>query len=145
VRELEPPSTDEGWDAVERVVFERVPRAGAAGVLVAAAALAADGWRAAIADRTAPHLVFDWRPGADATELDEAVDRLAGDVSAPVDAAVCPHDGGPPRCWCRPPLPGLPLAFARTHGVDLSRSTLVGCRPVHRALAAALGCRYVEV
>ena len=26
--------------------------------------------------------------------------------------------GGPPVCWCRPPLPGLLLAFAFEHGLD---------------------------
>ena len=40
--------------------------------------------------------------------------------------ALCPHPAGPPICWCRPPLPGLLLAFARAHGVDPSRSTLIG-------------------
>jgi hypothetical protein len=39
----------------------------------------------------------------------------------------------------------LPLAFAREHGVDASRSTLVGTGPAHRALAGALGAGYVAV
>ena len=39
---------------------------------------------------------------------------------------LCPHPAGPPTCWCRPPLPGLPLAFAREHGVDPARSVLIG-------------------
>jgi histidinol phosphatase-like enzyme len=56
---------------------------------------------------------------------------------------VCTHPGGPPTCWCRPPLPGLPLAFARAHGIDPARSTLVGTSPAHRTLAARLGSRYV--
>ena len=66
-------------------------------------------------------------------------------VSGPVEAAVCPHGGDPPRCWCRPPLPGLPLAFARTHNADPARSLLVGARPAHRTLATTLGARYVHV
>jgi hypothetical protein len=139
VRELEPPSEDEGWDAVERVIFSRSEGSGRAGVFVAAAA--ADRFESP--DPGAPHLIFDWRP-------DETVDALAPlaqslGVSGPVDAAVCPHGGGPPKCWCRPPLPGLPLAFARAHGIDVSRSTLIGCRPAHRTLADTLGCRYLEV
>ena len=60
------------------------------------------------------------------------------------ESAVCPHGGGAPICWCRPPLPGLLLAFARTHGVDAARSTLIGTSAAHRTLATTLGARYVE-
>ena len=55
------------------------------------------------------------------------------------------HAGGPPACWCRPPLPGLPLAFARARALDPARSVLIGTGPAHRNLAGALGARYVEV
>jgi hypothetical protein len=146
VRELEPPSADEGWAAVERLEFERAPpEAARPGVFVAAAALDRPGWPGALTMPEAPHLVFDWRPGAPADALaDEAV-RLAAAVRGPVEAAVCPHAAGPPSCWCRPPLPGLALAFARGHGVDLSRSLLLGTAPAHRTLASALGARYVQL
>ena len=60
-----------------------------------------------------------------------------------VETALCPHGGGPPICWCRPPLPGLVLAFARARHVDVGRSILVGTSPAHRALAEALGASYV--
>ena len=71
-------------------------------------------------------------------------------AAARIDAAVietarCSHGGGPPTCWCRPPLPGLPLAFARRHGVDPARSVLVGSAPAHKTLATTLGARYVPV
>ena len=39
----------------------------------------------------------------------------------------------------------LLLAFARDHGVEPARSTLIGARPTDRTLANALGARYVEV
>jgi aryl-alcohol dehydrogenase-like predicted oxidoreductase len=147
VRELEPPSTDEGLAEVEQVPFVRAPsgRGARAGVFVAAAALAQPGWKEALEllDRRAPQLVFDWSPdGADET-LAAAAERLAAEVSGPVASALCPHAAGPPTCWCRPPLPGLPLAFARAHRVDPSRSTLVGTSSAHKTLATALGCRYV--
>ncbi len=143
VRELEPPAADEGFAAVERVPFERVATArGRPGVLVAAAALRRPGWERALegGDRGAPHLLFDWSPDgiAPAAAVLEAV------AGGPVESALCPHGGGPPSCWCRPPLPGLPLAFARAHDVDLARSLLVGAGPAHRTLAAALGARYVQ-
>jgi aryl-alcohol dehydrogenase-like predicted oxidoreductase/predicted kinase len=151
VRELEPPAIDEGFEHVEAITFVRHPapdRAPArAGAFVAAAALERPGWEQALeqGDRDAPHLLFHWSPGGtpDALEADRA--RLSAAVAGPVDMALCPHPGGPPTCWCRPPLPGLPLAFARTHGVDPARSSLIGTGPAHRALATALGARYIAV
>jgi aryl-alcohol dehydrogenase-like predicted oxidoreductase/predicted kinase len=149
LRELEPPSTDEGFAGVEQVPFARTPPSprGPAGVFVAAAALKEPGWELALAqgDPGAPHLVFDWSPDGTPDALAGLAARLSGKISAPVESALCPHGGGPPSCWCRPPLPGLPLAFARTHGIDPSRSTLVGTGPAHRTLAKALGARYIPV
>jgi aryl-alcohol dehydrogenase-like predicted oxidoreductase/predicted kinase len=149
LRELEPPAADEGWASLERVAFERSsrPRAGNAGVFVAAAALAQPGWREALreAKPDAPHLIFDWEPGGTPDALAPALETLSSEVSGRVESALCPHPAGPPICWCRPPLPGLPLAFARAHGLDASRSILIGARPAHRQLAGALGARYVNV
>ena len=102
------------------------------------------GWRGEV-DPTAPHLLFDWRPGDDPGALAPAVAELAAEVSGPVEGAVCPHPGGPPSCWCRPPLPGLPMAFARAHGVEPARSVLVGVSAAHRTLATTLGARYVDL
>jgi Aldo/keto reductase family/AAA domain len=144
VRELEPPSSDEGFVAVERVPFARAPAAGRAAVLVAAAALPAPGAADLLADvdPTVPHLLFDWSPHGDSSSLAAGVRLLSASVSGPVEAALCPHPGGPPSCWCRPPLPGLALAFARAFDVDLGRSILIGAGPAHRQLAAALGAGY---
>jgi aryl-alcohol dehydrogenase-like predicted oxidoreductase/adenylate kinase family enzyme len=143
VRAFEPPDTDEGFAAVERVPFTRVPLAGRPGVFLAAAATPHEGWQSALEDPAAPHLVFDWNDDGSEDALAAAASQLDG-LGGVVETALCPHGGGPPKCWCRPPLPGLPLAFARTHDVDPSRSLLIGTGPAHRALAAALGSRYVE-
>ena len=140
LRELEPPSTDEGFAAVEQVPFVRAPTSGAAGMLVAAAAVD----RALETDPAAPHLVFDWNPNASTATLDAAVARLSERVTGPLEGALCPHPGGAPTCWCRPPLPGLPLVFARAHGVDLARSILIGRGAAHRNLAATLRARYAN-
>jgi aryl-alcohol dehydrogenase-like predicted oxidoreductase len=153
-RELEEPSTDEGLDGVERIPFERAAHAslrdriGApGGVFVAAAALTHPGWEDAVAasNPEAPHLLFDWRPGATVEALDAEVRKLAHRVIGIVEPALCPHAGGPPVCWCRPPLPGLILSFARLHGLDPARSVLVGAGPAHRTLATTLAARYVPV
>jgi aryl-alcohol dehydrogenase-like predicted oxidoreductase/predicted kinase len=137
VRELEPPSADEGFAGIEHVPFQRVSSGGAPGVFIAASALR-QGARSPKELADAPHLVFDWG--------DEDLAPLAAQLGAGVvETAACRHGGGPPTCWCRPPLPGLPLAFARANGVDPSRSVLVGNGPVHRTLASALGAGYVAV
>jgi hypothetical protein len=149
LRELEPPSADEGFASVETVAFTRDSTGfgGRPGVLVGAGAVARPGFEQAVAgaEPSAPHLLYDWRPDSDASVLAGEVARLASGVTGIVEAAVCPHHAGPPPCWCRPPLPGMPLAFARAHDVDPSRSTLIGCAPAHRTLATTLGARYIAV
>jgi hypothetical protein len=119
LRELEPPGADEGFAAIDVVPFARAPGAGEPGVFVAAELADAP------CDAPGPRLVFGWRPGAPGP-------------------GMCPHPGGPPICWCRPPLPGLPLALARAHGVDPTRSVLLGRTAAHRALADAIGARFTE-
>ncbi len=147
-RELEPPSADEGFAEVDHVPFARTapPEGARSGAFLAAAALRNPGWENALAsgDLASPHLVFDWRPLSGVADLDDAVATVAAVVSGPVEAALCSHRGGPPTCWCRPPLPGLPLAFARKHGVDPSRSLVVGASPAHRTLANVLDARYED-
>jgi aryl-alcohol dehydrogenase-like predicted oxidoreductase len=148
LRELEPPTTDEGWATVEHTPFTRAPSNHTGdGVFVAASAMSRAGWKEVVAqgDANAPHLVFDWSPEGSRDALDSAAAQLAAEVAGPVEAALCPHPAGPPTCWCRPPLPGLALAFARAHRVDPARSILVGAGAAHRQLAAALAARYVEV
>ncbi|TMB91428.1 MAG: hypothetical protein E6J45_05830 [Chloroflexi bacterium] len=149
LRELEPPATDEGFTALQHVRFERTlsSRLTKAGVFVAASALNRPdlGRALAASDPTVPHLIFDWRPGGAAGDLADAAAHLGTVVSGAIACAVCPHGGGPPRCWCRPPLPGLPLEFSRGHGIDIARSTLIGATPAHRTLAGALGAVYVGV
>ncbi len=148
LRELEEPSHDEGFAAIEVVHSISTRPAGlAAGVLVAAAALRSDGWETAVqrAAPAAPHLIFDWSPDGAPEQLEPDVQRLAAVITGSVQAALCPHAAGPPVCWCRPPLPGLALAFARASGLDRSRLAVVGCRPTDRTLADALAAEYFAV
>jgi aryl-alcohol dehydrogenase-like predicted oxidoreductase len=148
LRELEPPSMDEGFTAIERVPFTRAPRGGGRpGVFVGAAATTRSGIVQALADAdpAAPHLLFDWAPDGDASSLCGHAARIATAVTGPVDVAVCQHPAGPPTCWCRPPLAGLPLAFARAHSLDPAGSIVIGCSPAHRTLATTVGARYIPV
>jgi aryl-alcohol dehydrogenase-like predicted oxidoreductase len=144
LRELEPPAADEGFAVVEHVGFARAPAATSRpGVFAAASAVDGAPWTGIDPDK--PHLVFDWLPGEDASSLASTAARVAREVEGPVESAMCPHGGGPPVCWCRPPLPGWLLAFAHAHGLDPSVSTLVGHSRAHRTLAQTLGARFVEV
>jgi len=148
-RELEPPSESEGFDYIERREFTRSPHSGsgAAGVFVAAAAVSAPRIDDALteAGRGQPCLLFDWIPEGGAGALEAEAADLSELIQGPVETAVCPHPGGPPVCWCRPPLPGLLLAFARVHKLDPARSTLIGTTPTHRTLALTLGARYLPL
>jgi hypothetical protein len=148
LRELEPPSIDEGFTEVTRMPFMRaLARDGQGGVFVGAAATRRRGIVQALtdADPAAPHLVFDWIPDGRPNELSGEAARVADAVTGPVQVALCHHPAGPPSCWCRPPLPGLQLGFARAHHIEPARSVLVGCSPTHRTLATTLGARYIPV
>lgn len=61
------------------------------------------------------------------------------------DIAWCPHhpEGTVPRftciCACRKPAPGMVTALIDRHGIDTSRSFLIGDRPSDMAAAAGAG------
>ncbi len=135
-RSLELPSADEGFAALEVVPFQRRPMPGAAARFIALDRLLDEGDRLRpeadqlIAGET-PAFAFGWRPGR--AEL-----RLAA-LEGRIEVRHCPHPGGPPRCWCRPPLPGLLVALAVERGLDPARSLVLGSSAAHRAMADALG------
>ena len=68
----------------------------------------------------------------------EAAEVLGGDI----DVACCPHDAGPPVCWCRKPIPGSVLEFATRRGVSLARSIVVGASAADRTMAERIGARF---
>jgi aryl-alcohol dehydrogenase-like predicted oxidoreductase/predicted kinase len=120
-RTLEPPSSDEGFSDLEIVRFAREPRGTKPATFISLDAKnpPSDGLR----------FFFGWKPG---------------ERSSAPNVGICPHGGGPPVCWCRPPLPGLLVAWARTNDVDLARSVLVGTSAAHRTMAKAIGATYVN-
>lgn len=60
------------------------------------------------------------------------------------DIRVCLHDDAD-ECACRKPKPGMILAAARRHGVDLRRSFLVGDRWRDIEAGRAAGCATVLI
>lgn len=141
-RDLEPPTDDEGFLSIERIPFVRRPRDGRPGLVVSASApIEAVG--AALADTPgdAAILVLGFRPDGAAPTWSDDVERRARDVLGGRTFAVglCLHGGGPPICYCRPPLPGLFVAFAEKYGVDARRTTFVTSSTSERTMATRLG------
>ncbi len=150
-RTVETPVADEGFTRVEERPFARRPRPNAANRAVvldyddvtaecreSLARHAADGW-----------LLFAhaWRPqvarGAlTLEEVQQGFVRTQADLGVDITFACCPHDAGPPICWCRKPLPGSVLEFAINRGVALDRSLVVGSSAADRTMAQRLGATF---
>jgi len=150
-RSVEPPVVDEGFTTVEERPFLRRPSNGTAraimldyGDLVAPAGrvilerYSRDGW-----------LLFAhaWRPDVAAGKITVAalrdeLEQVRSELGLAIEIACCPHEAGPPVCWCRKPLPGSFLEFALRHHVALDRSILVGHSAADRTLAERLGVPY---
>jgi diketogulonate reductase-like aldo/keto reductase len=123
---LEPPALDEGFTDIDVVHFvrEKGPAEGPGRVVALDLVMNEKGERVgAVPPGEGPALVFGWREGNTSTIAIEDA-----------EVAICPHPGGPPRCWCRPPLPGLVVEWARRRRVDLGESVLHGSPALARAL-----------
>jgi aryl-alcohol dehydrogenase-like predicted oxidoreductase len=156
-RTLEPPTLEEGFETVERVDFSRDRGAepGArAMILDADDLLEADG---ANAERRAAKLAamrddgwllfaHAWRPQVargvvTSSDVEQELDRLRATFGE-LDVAYCEHDAGPPICWCRKPIPGSVVEFARRRGVSLPKSIVVGKPGADRTLAERIGATF---
>ena len=90
--------------------------------------------------------VHAWRPQiaqgkATSESVEEEFDELRQRIGHEFASAYCPHDAGPPVCWCRKPIPGHLLEFASRAGVALTRSIVVGSSAADRTLAERVGAR----
>src|SRR5687768_12948131 len=106
------------------------------GVVEACKSLAAQGL---------PLIVITNQPDvARGTQSREAVERinarLARELPMLTAFYVCYHDN-PDACQCRKPGPGMLLQAAEEHGIDLSRSFMVGDRWSDVVAGAAVGCK----
>lgn len=164
-RELEPPSANEGFSQLDVVPFRREPSPYDGKALVLPLELlhtSRSGQRAPLdaADQQVQHrwapvlkswhergytlLAVGWYPEVSAGKLDEPavqtlLDRLGSELEVPVRTAFCPHGGGPPRCWCRPPLPGLLVQLCDELQIDPAQSVFVGATPTDQRYAQTLG------
>jgi predicted kinase len=171
-RELEPPDPAEGFAAIDHVRFERrvepaserralvvwldeIVWRGRAGGRVPRSAddVAVDPARAERLRRLAGEgrllAGLTWQPeresgGLTAESLDRSIAELRRVVGVPLEVSCCPHAAGPPRCWCRKPLPGLAVELLRRHRLDPSRCLYVGRGATDRLFAARLGFEFRE-
>lgn len=151
-RTLEPPVEEEGFEVVDaRAPASRNTTFGERSALV----LDLDDLtqRRAMRDAMLRHrdegwLVFvhAWRPRVARGEA--TVAAVAEELQAVLgpdeirDWAFCPHDAGPPVCWCRKPIPGSLIEFAIRRQVALDRSLVVGTSAAMRTMAERVGARF---
>jgi aryl-alcohol dehydrogenase-like predicted oxidoreductase/histidinol phosphatase-like enzyme/predicted kinase len=92
-------------------------------------------------------LGLSWQPeiagGTRTAAVADAVfARMNALMGVEVDVEYCPHGAGPPRCWCRKPLPGLGVLLIRRHRLDAAASVYVGDGPHDPGFARRLGFEY---
>jgi histidinol phosphatase-like enzyme/predicted kinase len=166
-RELEPPDPNEGFAAIEVVPFSRQLPADHTNravvvwcddVLLRSRAghrspadpddVEIDGGLAAALqrDRDEGYLIFglSWQPeiaagtrtAADAAAVFARMNELAG---FPIEVEYCAHEAGPPRCWCRKPLPGLGVLLIHRHRLDPAQCVYIGGGASDPGFARKLG------
>jgi aryl-alcohol dehydrogenase-like predicted oxidoreductase len=142
LRALELPTADEGFDSIEQSRVELpVPAQGASeGVAILWDTLVGkERTLVALRARFTRLFVFAWCLPEEAPRIER---ELQGLRTQGVATGLCPHGGGPPTCWCRPPMPGLLIEWAHSVGVDLTRTKVLGRGPAHRALARGIGASF---
>jgi histidinol phosphatase-like enzyme len=163
-RMLERPSEEEGFTEVEQRGFARADDQGnARGIimdfdeLVGTTALRLDDVvlderrRTALAHKRAEGwllFVHAWRPqiarGETTTAEVDACSARLRDILGEIDVACCPHDAGPPACWCRKPIPGSVIEFAMKRGVSLTRSIVIGRSAADKTMAERIGASFSD-
>jgi aryl-alcohol dehydrogenase-like predicted oxidoreductase/predicted kinase len=149
-RELEPPDESEGFSTIEVLPFVRTWPAGHTNRAVIVwldepaidESLAAElrerqsqGWKI---------LGLSWQPGIEAgttsrAEVDAQFASLRERAALDIEIEYCPHAAGPPRCWCRKPLPGLGVLLIDRHKLDPSQCIYIGSGPQDPGFARKLG------
>ena len=152
-RTLEPPTMDEGFVSIESREFFRAASVHPHRAVI----LDFDALRhVAIRQTVLRHreegwLVFAhaWRPNiargqSTASDVAEEIEAMRAVLGVDVDVSVCPHDAGPPMCWCRKPIPGSVLEFASKRRVGLGRSIVVAMSAADRTMGERLGATVVS-
>ena len=150
-RELEPPDPAEGFSRIDVVPFERRrdPARTNRALLVWCDETLLDRGPVLRRYRDDGWLLLGvaWCPQiADKTMTSDDVEagfaRMQEQLGVSIDVLYCPHAAGPPKCWCRKPLPGLGVVFIERHRLDPSQCIYVGSGPQDPGFARRLGFQY---
>ncbi|MBL8603393.1 MAG: HAD-IIIA family hydrolase [Myxococcales bacterium] len=60
------------------------------------------------------------------------------------EVGYCPHNPAPISCWCRKPMPGLGVAFVERHHLKRSDTVMVGDMTTDQTFAKRLGVAYAD-
>jgi aryl-alcohol dehydrogenase-like predicted oxidoreductase/histidinol phosphatase-like enzyme/predicted kinase len=95
-------------------------------------------------------LGMSWQPEiADATRTPADVaavfDRMNALLGFTIEVEYCPHPAGPPRCWCRKPLPGLGVLLIHRHRLDPGQCVYIGNGAADPGFARKLGFAFRKV
>ena len=149
-RELEPPEVSEGFSRIDVLPFERrqdpahVNRAvivwcdDATELASHAPALRTyqdEGWKLCLLSWQ-PSIADGKRTDADVRAIFSAAIERAG---LTMDVDFCPHGAGPPRCWCRKPLPGLGVQLIHRHQLSPQQCLYIGAGSQDEGFARKLG------
>jgi aryl-alcohol dehydrogenase-like predicted oxidoreductase/histidinol phosphatase-like enzyme/predicted kinase len=170
-RSVEPPREEEGFTSIEHVTFERVHEEAHAerAVFVQLEGVLRESRRgdrsplhvedlvvheeraARLATWARDHLLFalSWQPMiAEGVASEEQVracfEETRRRLTLEIELMLCPHAGGPPQCWCRPPLPGLVVERLERHRLDPAGCVMIGSSSADRTLARNVGMRFFE-
>jgi len=150
-RELEPPDPAEGFSRIDVVPFERrrdPAMTNKALIVWCDDSLVDRGHMLRrYRDEGWPLLGLAWCPQIeDKTTSVEDVDagfiRMQEQLGVSIDVLYCPHAAGPPKCWCRKPLPGLGVVLIQRHRLDPARCIYVGTGPQDPGFARRLRFQY---
>lgn len=154
-RELEPPDMSEGFSRVDVEHFVRrwEPHLANRAVVVSCddvedlARLAEPLQR--YRDAGYRLLGISWQPeiGEGTRSPDEvtaAFARQCDHIGVEIEVEFCPHAAGPPRCWCRKPLPGIGVVFVNRYQLDPSQCIYLGSGPHDAGFARRLGFTLVS-
>jgi aryl-alcohol dehydrogenase-like predicted oxidoreductase len=145
-RTLEPPSTDEGFEEVDSRAPGRLDRGGNRALILDLDEAPSPDLIRQYQDEGWLVFVHGWRPQVARGEMtkdavEQEFQRLRQALGE-MDWAYCPHDAGPPVCWCRKPIPGQAIEFAMRRDVALHRSIVVGSSAAARTMAERLGTSF---
>jgi aryl-alcohol dehydrogenase-like predicted oxidoreductase len=154
-RELEPPDAAEGFSRVDVEPFARrhdpdfVNRA-----VIVSCDDVDDLVRLApelLAYRDAGYrlLGISWQPDIGEGKRSESDVKAmfaieCGRLGLEVDVELCPHPAGPPRCWCRKPLPGLGVLLVNRYKLDARQCIYLGSGSHDAGFARRLGFTFCD-